>query len=148
MPPQAFFDKAAKSFSTLAGPMLAVPTTQFRALLAGTNAVVAVKKNPSPYQVNWWWSDGSLKFLEWAGLKVWTTEAVTTPAAFVLAKDQAIVAYADKKAFKLSGFRRTDGATAWTVDLPDQPAMNRLAINRDGKILVSLCDGSVVCLGR
>jgi hypothetical protein len=34
------------------------------------------------------------------------------------------------------------------VDLPEQPVMNRLALDRDGRILVALCDGSMLCLGR
>jgi hypothetical protein len=49
---------------------------------------------------------------------------------------------------KVSGFRRTDGSKAWTVDLPEQAVMNRMALDRDGRVLVALCDGSVVCLGR
>jgi hypothetical protein len=65
-----------------------------------------------------------------------------------LAKDQLVVAYESGRGHKISGFHRTDGAKAWTVDLPEQPAMNRLALDRDGRVLVALCDGSVLCLGR
>ena len=68
--------------------------------------------------------------------------------AFALAKDQVVVAHQAGAAYKVTGFRRADGSKAWAVDLPDQPAMNRLAVDRDGRVIVSLCDGSVVCLGR
>jgi outer membrane protein assembly factor BamB len=79
-----------------------------------------------------------------AKLKVWTTERVT-PAAFALAKDHLVVAY-EAKGYKVSGFRRTDGSKAWTIDLPEQPVMNGLALDRHGRVLVTLCDGSVLCL--
>ena len=62
--------------------------------------------------------------------------------------DQAVVAHSDGKKHGLSGFRRTDGTKAWNLELTDQPAMNRLAVDRDGRVIVSLCDGSVVCVGR
>jgi len=84
---------------------------------------------------------------EWAEHKLWATETIV-PVAFALAKDQLVVAYLAEKRAKLSGFSRTDGAKAWTIDLPEQPVMNRLAIDRDGRTIVALCDGSVVCVGR
>jgi outer membrane protein assembly factor BamB len=87
---------------------------------------------------------------DWAELKLWATENVL-PVAFALSKDQLVVAYEAHSAtgpHKVSGFRRTDGSKAWTVDLPEQAVMNRMALDRDGRVLVALCDGSVVCLGR
>jgi hypothetical protein len=76
--------------------------------------------------------------------------------AFALARDQVVVTYGfvtriSKGAissYRISGLRRTDGSKVWTLDLPEQPLMDRLALDRDGRILVSLCDGSVICLGR
>ena len=85
--------------------------------------------------------------IEWIGLKTWATESLV-PMSFALAGDQAVVAHSDGKKHGLSGFRRTDGTKAWNLELPDQPAMNRLAVDRDGRVIVSLCDGSVVCVGR
>ena len=38
-----------------------------------------------------------------------------------------------------------DGNFTW---LPEQPAMNRLAVDRDGRVIIALCDGSVLCAGR
>ena len=74
-----------------------------------------------------------------------------TPIAFALAKDQLVVAYeggGGKGTHKLSGLLRSDGSKAWTVDLPEQAVMNRLALDRNGQVLVALCDGSIICLGR
>jgi hypothetical protein len=74
-----------------------------------------------------------------------------TPVAFALARDQLVVAYeggGGKGTHKLSGLLRSDGLKAWTVDLPEQAVMNRLALDRDGRVLVALCDGSMICLGR
>jgi outer membrane protein assembly factor BamB len=84
---------------------------------------------------------------DWSEVRSWATEPIT-PISFALAKDQLVVAYESGRGHKISGFHRTDGAKAWTVDLPEQPAMNRLALDRDGRVLVALCDGSVLCLGR
>ena len=70
-----------------------------------------------------------------------TNNAATAPT-----NDMAVVALGDAR--KVVAFRRADGSKVWSVDLPDQPAMNRLAINRDGRVLVSLCDGSIICLER
>ena len=90
------------------------------------------------------------KAADWSEISQWTTENMS-PIAFALAKNQLVVAYETREKgsrFKVSGFLRTDGSKAWTVDLPEQPVMNRLALDRDGRVLVSLCDGSVVCLGQ
>ena len=65
-----------------------------------------------------------------------------------MAKDQAVAACTDGKGHELSGYLRAGGKKAWTVELPEYPAMNRLALNRSGRVLVSLCDGLVVCVGR
>ncbi len=83
---------------------------------------------------------------EWDEAKSWTTKPLT-PIAFALTKNQVVVAYEDAKRYFASGFNRTDGTEAWTVDLPEQPVMNRLAIDHDGRVLIALCDGSMLCLG-
>lgn len=85
----------------------------------------------------------------WVGLKTWMT-APAAPAAFVLAKDQVVVATVagGTLPYKLTGFKLGDGSKVWSVDLPARPAMNRIAIDRDGRILLSLCDGSLVCAGH
>jgi outer membrane protein assembly factor BamB len=124
----------------LAGPLAAVPTAKLLAWMTdrGAAQVAAAKVRAG---------DPKPKLPEWADDKTWAGEQIT-PVAFALAKDQVVVAHQAGAAYKVTGFRRADGSKAWAVDLPDQPAMNRLAVDRDGRVIVSLCDGSVVCLGR
>jgi outer membrane protein assembly factor BamB len=85
-------------------------------------------------------------------VKFWesTTPGPGTPAAFVLAKNAVVAAFVGgpKASDKLVALKRTDGTASWSVDLPEQPAMNQLAIDRDGRVLVGLCDGSVICVGK
>jgi hypothetical protein len=119
------------------GSLTAVPTAKFVEWLADK---AAQPSKPAP-------NAPKPQAPEWAEFKLWATEPIT-PISLALAKDQLVVAYASGQSHKLSGFRRTDGSKAWTVDLPEQPVMNRLAIDRDGRVLTALCDGSVLCLGR
>ena len=87
--------------------------------------------------------------LDWSDLKSWATEDMLL-VAFALAKDQIVVAYEGRTGnhHKLSGFLRADGSKAWTVELPEQAVMNRLAVDREGRVIVALCDGSILCVGK
>ena len=85
--------------------------------------------------------------VEFADLKTWGSESVM-PAAMAMARDQMVVSRADKGRFSICGFSRADGSKVWTAALPSQPVMNGLALDREGRVLVTLCDGSVVCLSR
>ncbi|MCY3018066.1 MAG: PQQ-binding-like beta-propeller repeat protein [Planctomycetota bacterium] len=87
------------------------------------------------------------KLVEFSASKTWATESLG-PVAFALAKDQVVVASTNGKVHRAIGFNRADGKSVWSVGLPEQPAMNRIALDRDGRVLVSLCDGSIICLGR
>lgn len=42
---------------------------------------------------------------------------------------------------------RSDGSVIWSVNLPEQPVFDGLSIDRKGRALVALRDGSVVCYG-
>jgi outer membrane protein assembly factor BamB len=99
------------------------------------------------------------KIPHWKELAAWSTAQVDWRAglaAFVLAKDQIVMSYsfggggkdAAPPIHRVTGFLRKDGSKAWTVDLPEQPVMNCLALDRDGRVLLALCDGSIICLGR
>jgi outer membrane protein assembly factor BamB len=124
------------------GVLTAVPSAKMTAWMTGRTAPPVKAQPAAP-------GAPKVKPVEWADLKSWATEPLAPPVAFALAKDQLVVACTDgNKVNKVVGFRRADGAKAWTVDLPEQPAMNRLAIDRDGRVIVSLCDGSVICVGR
>ena len=116
------------------GGLTAVPTARLLEWFQEMNAQAKLPKD-SPQKNSSDWSD----------LKLWTTENLY-PVAFALAKDQMVMAYSERKGFKVSGFNRTDGTKAWSVDLPEQPVMNRLALDRNGRVLVALCDGSIICL--
>jgi len=125
------------------GSLSAVPMTRLLDWLARKAVApkTGIKGLPRPAQV---------KTDEWAEVKSWSTEDML-PVAFALAKDQLVVAYearTGKATHKMSGFRRADGSKAWTVDLPEQAVMNRLAVDRDGRVLAALADGSIICLGR
>ena len=116
----------------------ALPTAELTAWMAERSAVAAPAAGAAAAKPQEWWN-----------LKTsWTLAETDIPADCMLSKDQVILTSAQNKAFQATGYRRTDGSKAWTIPLPDQPAMNRLAIDRDGRVLVSLCDGSIVCLGR
>ena len=123
----------------LTGSLAAVPMAQWTGWLSGLPAAQAAAKAAN--------ATVKPKLPDWADLKTWTTEA-GMPAAYALAKDQAVVVHSDGRTHKVSGYLRTDGSKAWTAELPDQPAMNRLALDADGRVLVSLANGSLVCLGR
>jgi outer membrane protein assembly factor BamB len=43
---------------------------------------------------------------------------------------------------------KTDGKVLWKVDLPAEPALGGLAIDRAGRAVVALQDGSLVCIGE
>jgi hypothetical protein len=125
------------------GGLAAVSTAKLRAWLAGKfGDPTGGGKRPAVLL--------KVKTGDWSEDKLWTTEDMV-PVAFVLAKDELVAAYEARvgsRGYKVGGFRRTDGAKVWSVDLPEQPVMNRLALDRDGRVLVALCDGSVLCLGR
>ncbi|GDY12833.1 hypothetical protein LBMAG53_17110 [Planctomycetota bacterium] len=98
-----------------------------------------------------------------ATVQAWSVE-LPTPLALALSQDLVIVAHADRQLtppvgkigtaavegvrFQLSGLNRRDGSRTWSIALPAQPAPNRLSIDRDGRVLVCLIDGTVVCVGR
>jgi outer membrane protein assembly factor BamB len=42
---------------------------------------------------------------------------------------------------------KTDGKLLWKVDLPGEPRLGGLAVDRRGRVLVTLTDGSLLCVG-
>jgi outer membrane protein assembly factor BamB len=49
--------------------------------------------------------------------------------------------------YKLRAFNRADGEQLWQVELPEAPIYNGLAVSDDGRAIVVLSDGSVLCVG-
>jgi len=131
MPPRT---NATKSLAGITGSLTGMPVDGLRRWLTTCSKLSPRPDPAAPKPPNW---DES---------KTWATEPLT-PVAFVLAKNQVVASYEKDNKHAVSGFNRADGAKAWTIDLPEQPAMNRLALDRVGRVLVSLCDGSVICIG-
>jgi hypothetical protein len=50
------------------------------------------------------------------------------------------------KGWKLTAFSRDGKETLWEVDLPQEPLFSGIAVARDGSVLVTLRDGSILCL--
>ena len=121
------------------GSLYAIPSAKLLTWLSEKNAAQdAYNKAPK---------DAKPKLVNWPDLKSWATDRMT-PVSFALTKDQLVVACSDRRTHRVSGYSRADGAKMWTASLPEQPAMNRMALDRDGHVLVALCDGSIICLGR
>lgn len=66
----------------------------------------------------------------------WTDCALTENAALLLTGDK-----------KLTAVSRTEGKRIWTLPLPAPPVHGGMAVAPDGRIIVALCDGTVVGVG-
>ena len=130
-------DLAAMPPKALSGALTAVPMPKLKALLEEKFPTQPDPARRAPRAAT----------LDWAQLKAWTTDAMV-PVAVALAKDRLIVAAKQGRSYRLVAYGRESGAKDWSVDLPEQPVMNRIAVDRDGRILVALCDGSMLCLGK
>ncbi len=125
------------------GPLTAEPVDK---LLAWLTVRSAPQPKPDPNAPKPDPNAPKVQLPQWDESKLWATEALT-PIAFALTKNQVVVTYEDGKRYSACGFNRADGTNVWSVDLPEQPVMRSLAIDRDGRVLISLCDGSIICLG-
>jgi len=78
--------------------------------------------------------------------------------AVALAKNAVLITYGvqkhgtmglldDYSAWKVAALDRGDGHSFWECDLPCEPVLCSLAIDRAGRILVTLRDGGVICIG-
>ncbi len=47
----------------------------------------------------------------------------------------------------VAAYRKNNGQQIWQMELPAEPRLGGLAVCRNGSILVTLADGSVVCVG-
>jgi hypothetical protein len=96
------------------------------------------------------------KALEGEPPVVWTEPVPLHARAWAVASDAAVLAGgvdwdARKRVFagyRLAALGRGDGKELWSVELPGEPVYDGLAVDRAGRILVSLTDGRVVCVGR
>ncbi len=70
---------------------------------------------------------------------LWTSEAKA------LSKRSPLVRY---EGWALTAFERDSGKELWSVDLPSEPLYNGIGIAADGSIIITLRDGSLVCVGE
>ena len=77
-----------------------------------------------------------------ADSRLWQVECRNS-IAFALGANAAIVARAND----LSAYDLPDGRKLWSQPLPASPAPWGLCVNRDGRVIVALDDGRVVCIG-
>jgi hypothetical protein len=86
------------------------------------------------------------------GFARWRSELPyqVSPVGCVLAGDAALVLTCLERVGepKLAALDRVHGKELWHVDLPSAPVYDGLAVADDGRVIVALRDGSVICLGR
>ncbi len=73
-----------------------------------------------------------------------------TPVGSALAGNAALVLFKNRSdgESKVIALDRTDGSELWQVGLPATPIFNGLTLAPDGRVIVTLRDGSVLCLGK
>ena len=71
--------------------------------------------------------------------------------SLALAQNALVTTARDRAGAKppfVAAYGKTDGKVLWKVELPTEPRLGGLAIDRDGRILVTLRDGSILCAGK
>ena len=80
---------------------------------------------------------------------MWQSTLVRDIAAMAVTKNAILASGVrgdDKGGFLLAALNVQSGEPLWTEELPAAPASWCLAVDRDGRVLVSLRDGRVVCV--
>jgi len=70
--------------------------------------------------------------------------------AIALAKNAVVISGRRKNTAGpcfVAAHSRADGKVLWKVDLPAEPRLGGLAIDRDGRIIFALTDGAILCVG-
>ena len=88
---------------------------------------------------------------------VWQTEAFLDPIAMAICDNAVVVAgelappegsSQSEPAFAVSALSITDGSPLWSETLQASPVPWGLAIDRFGSALVTLIDGTIVCVAE
>lgn len=89
---------------------------------------------------------------------VWSVRPFQENVAVAVAKNAVLVAGTDRRfpqpeaapeeIYGIAALEIASGKELWKQTLPAGPVRWGLAISRDGRILVSLRDGRVLCLGQ
>lgn len=88
--------------------------------------------------------------LDTDGLPRWSVDLPhnVSPLGSALTADAALLLTVYQDTAQLTALARSDGKQLWQIDLPMLPVRDGLAVGPDGRIVVALRDGSVVCVGR
>jgi outer membrane protein assembly factor BamB len=78
----------------------------------------------------------------------WRTELSyqVHPEGCVLTSDAALLLTNHRGSGQLTAWDRADGQQLWQVDLPSVPLRDGLAVAAEGRVVVTLRDGSVLCV--
>jgi outer membrane protein assembly factor BamB len=81
------------------------------------------------------------------GLKVRWAHDIRAVRALALAANAVVALESpDWEHWRVAAYARADGASLWSVRLPEGPTNSGLAIAADGRVVVTLCDGSVLAI--
>lgn len=68
------------------------------------------------------------------------------PEGCVLTSDAALLLTNDRGSGQLTAWDRADGQQLWQMDLPSVPLRDGLAVAAEGRVIVTLRDGAVLCI--
>lgn len=69
-----------------------------------------------------------------------------TPEGCVLTCDAALLLTNHRGSGHLTAWDRADGKQLWQMDLPSVPLRDGLAVTAEGRVVVALRDGSILCV--
>ena len=78
----------------------------------------------------------------------WRTELPhrVNPEGCVLTCDAALLLTNHRGSGQLTAWDRGDGKQLWQINLPSVPLRDRVAVTAEGRVVVGLRDGSILCV--
>ena len=84
----------------------------------------------------------------WGPFQLAVNGLVLTPKTAIIAEGVKLAKGSDKPGgWQLSALSLDDGKPLWQTPLPSEPVTNVMSVDRDGRILIGLRNGNVVCYG-
>lgn len=71
-----------------------------------------------------------------------------TVLSMAMARNAVVIAGSNRRNWLIAALDKKTGSELWQKTLPAQPAVDGIAINRNGQIIVSLIDGRIACFGE